>query len=305
MTSEIDPSTIQSIRDRLSNEADKRNVSYEFLAVRYGLERFLNRLSRSNYEDEFVLKGASLFLPWEGDFHRATRDIDFAGKDFSKVEEIEEVVEEICEIEPEKEDGILFETDSIEGTKIREGQSYEGIRIKFDAKLGSHELRLQLDVGFGDAIEPPPERIEYPTLLDFSAPELTSYRRETVISEKFQFIVEMGIGNSRLKDYYDIWYLSENFTFEGKNLQRAIKKTFDRRETEIPTDLPVGLSTEFSSDERARMNWKGLVNNFRLDYELPLVKAMTRIRNFLMPVLSSIKDDEEFQKNWTDQNLWE
>lgn len=305
MTREIDPSTIQSIRDRLNNEADKRNVSYEFLAVRYGLERFLNRLSRSNYEDKFVLKGASLFLPWKGDFHRATRDIDFAGKDFSQVEEIEEVVEEICKIEPEQEDGILFETDSIEGTKIREGQSYEGIRIKFDAKLGSHELRLQLDVGFGDAMEPPPERIEYPTLLDFSAPELTSYRRETVISEKVQFIVEMGIGNSRLKDYYDIWYLSEHFTYEGETLQRAIRNTFDRRKTEIPSALPLGLSDDFTSNERTRRNWNGLINNIRSGSELSLVDAVTRIRKFLMPIVKSTREDVVFRQTWTARNMWE
>ncbi len=305
MTRDIPQSTIRSIRDRLKNEADKRGVTYEFMAVRYGLERFLHRLTESGYRDHFVLKGATLFLPWEGDFHRPTRDLDFSGRDYAEVGELESVVREICKIEPEQEDGLLFNTESVQGAKIREGRAYEGIRIKFDAELGSHELRLQLDVGFGDALEPQPEMINYPSLLDFDPVELTAYRRENVISEKFQFIVVMGMGNSRMKDYYDIWYMSENFKIEGKKLQPAIRKTFERRETKLPEDLPIGLSDDFTNDERSRRNWNGLMNKLNLESKLTLAETVTRIRTFLMPVVNHIEDDEEFRQNWTSRNMWE
>lgn len=305
MSRDIDPATIQSIRDRLKNIAEENNEDFNYVVIRYGLERMLYRLSKSKHQDHFVLKGATLFLHWQGDPHRPTKDADFSGTEETSVEEMESIVENLCEINVEPEDGVVFLPDTIEGMQVREGQAYEGIRVNLKALLGNQKFGVQLDVGFGDALVPDPEEINYPVLLDFPAPRLRAYRRETTISEKFQNMVEMGIGNSRMKDLYDIWFLSRNFEFQAQELRKAISETFKRRKTDIPNSPPVTVTDEFVEDDLTNTQWTAFLNDLELtEDDLTLKEVVEQIRQFLMPVAEAITDKKEFDKNWKPGEGW-
>jgi len=305
MSRDINPATIQSIRDRLKNIAEENNEDFNYVVIRYGLERMLYRLSKSEYKDRFVLKGATLFLHWQGEPHRPTKDADFAGTEKMSVEEMESIVEDLCELEVDPEDGVVFLTNTIEGMRIREGQVYEGIRVNLKAVLGNQKFRIQLDVGFGDALIPEPEEISYPVLLDFPAPELRAYQRETTISEKFQNMVEMGVGNSRMKDFYDIWFLSKNYEFDGSKLRQAIRETFRRRKTAIPEETPLALSEEFVKDDRSQANWTAFLSEINLTAEeLSLEDVGEQICSFIIPITKSIKNEQVFNRNWNPGEGW-
>lgn len=305
MSRDINPATIQSIRDRLKNIAEENNEDFNYVVIRYGLERMLYRLSKSEYKDRFVLKGATLFLHWQGEPHRPTKDADFAGTEKMSVEEMESIVEDLCELEVDPEDGVVFLTNTIEGMRIREGQVYEGIRVNLKAVLGNQKFRIQLDVGFGDALIPEPEEISYPVLLDFPAPELRAYQRETTISEKFQNMVEMGVGNSRMKDFYDIWFLSKNYEFDGSKLRQAIRETFRRRKTAIPEETPLALSEEFVKDDRSQANWTAFLSEINLTAEeLSLEDVVEQICSFIIPITKSIKNEQVFNRNWNPGEGW-
>lgn len=305
MSRDINPATIQSIRDRLKNIAEENNEDFNYVVIRYGLERMLYRLSKSEYKDRFVLKGATLFLHWQGEPHRPTKDADFSGTEEMSVEEMESIVEDLCELEVDPEDGVLFLTNTIEGMRIREGQVYEGIRVNLKAVLGNQKFGIQLDVGFGDALIPEPEEISYPVLLDFPAPKLRAYQRETAISEKFQNMVEMGVGNSRMKDFYDIWFLSKNYEFDGSKLRQAIRETFRRRKTAIPEETPLALSEEFVKDDRSQANWTAFLSEINLTAEeLSLEDVVEQICSFIIPITKSIKNEQVFNRNWNPGEGW-
>lgn len=183
MTREIDNSTIQSIRDRLKNRAREENEDFNLVVIRYALERLMYRLSKSDYADQFVLKGARLFLHWQGSLPRPTRDADFAGYEEIEVDDFVGIIKELCEMEIDEEDGMIYLPDTVQGQRIREGATYEGIRVQLKGKLGNQKPTIQFDLGFGDSLVPAPEEIEYPTMLDFPAPKLKAYQQETTIAE--------------------------------------------------------------------------------------------------------------------------
>jgi len=299
MSRDIDPAIIQSIRDRLKNIARANDEDFNYVVVRYGLERMFYRLSKSEHSDQFVLKGATLFLYWQGEPHRPTMDADFTVMAEMSVEELENIVKNLCNLEIDSEDGVVFLPETIEGQKIREGRAYEGVRVNLKALLGTQDFGVQLDVGFGDSMVPAPEEIDYPVLLDFPAPRLKAYQKETTISEKFQNMIEMGLANSRVKDFYDIWFLCENFEFDGLRLRDAFTETFKRRKTVIPEATPLSLTDEMAQDEVMRTRWTAFLNDLGLTEEdLPLIDVINQIRSFVMPVSRSIHKKEEFNKIW-------
>ncbi|MGM0381791.1 MAG: nucleotidyl transferase AbiEii/AbiGii toxin family protein [bacterium] len=305
MTRKIDPAKIQSIRDRLKNKAHEYEEDFNLVVIRYVLERLLYRLSRSNYADKFVLKGATLFVKWYGELHRPTRDADFTL--VGKIEEkgLVEVVKEFCEMEVNTEDGVIFLTDTVKSQQIRATDDYQGIRIHLQAQLGSQKVKVQLDIGFGDSLVPKPEMIDYPSLLDLPVPKLRACQPETAIAEKFQNMVEMGIGNSRMKDFYDIWFLSKKFKFTGKKLQNALRITFNRRKIELPKRQPLVFSEEFIDDEFTTVNWHAFLKKLELSpEELPLKKVISRINDFLMPPTEAAARQESFAKKWQPSRGW-
>lgn len=231
------------MRARLLNLAREQGIDFQLLAIRYALERLLYRLSVSPHRDRFVLKGAMLFPIWLDDLLRPTGDLDFLAYGDDDLAAMEAVLREVCATEV-PDDGVVFDIDQVSADRIREDAEYGGIRVQTEAILADARLPIRVDMGFGNAVTPRVEQIEYPVLLDAPAPRLRGYPRETVVAEKFHAIVALGAANSRMKDFYDLWVISRRFNFDERVLADAIKATFARRQTEIPVEVPVGLSDE-------------------------------------------------------------
>ncbi len=213
-----------SVRARLMNVAKLKSEAFDLVLVRFAIERLLYRLSRSKYRDRFVVKGAMMFQVWSNLTHRPTRDLDLLGTGEPDIDRFVYVFRELC-VQAVEDDGLIFMADSVSATKLKEDEEYEGIRVRFDAKLGSARIPIQVDIGFGDAITPESVLIDFPTVLELPAPKLQSYPRETVVAEKFQAMVMLGIANSRMKDFFDLFTLCSQFEFDGELIRRAIKAT--------------------------------------------------------------------------------
>src|SRR5688572_23871734 len=210
------------------------------------MERFLYRLSISPHRDRFVLKGALLMTAWHAPQTRPTVDIDLAGRTSNDLEHVGRIIQEICSMEVVP-DGIHFDPATVKVARIKEDAEYEGVRARFWGTLSRARIEMQIDIGFGDIVVPKPTSLDYPVILNFPAPVLLGYPRETVIAEKLQALTALGMLNSRLKDYFDIWFLSRLYSFEGPILADAIRATFENRSTPIDPEPP-GLTEIYSSD---------------------------------------------------------
>jgi predicted nucleotidyltransferase component of viral defense system len=266
------------------NLSRERAQPFELLLTRYALERLLYRLSVSAHRDRFVLKGALLVTTWFDNPHRPTRDLDLLGFGESSAESILDAFRNICSIE--QNDGVTFDTAALRVTVIREELKYGGLRLITTATIAGARLRVVIDIGFGDAIEPGLEEIDLPVLLDFPPPHLRAYSRETVIAEKFHAMVTLGRANSRMKDYHDIWLMSRNYPFDETRLARAIAATFHRRDTALPAAAPEGLTQAFAEDPNKIRQWTAFVADLGaegMEGMPPLTTVVANIRAFLMP----------------------
>ena len=246
MTSRDSEALVASIHDRLLNKAKAQHRPFQELLQYYAMERFLYRLSHSEHRDRFVLKGGLMLRFWQASFARPTLDIDLLGKIENQEARILQALTEVCneDVEP---DGLNFEPVGMKAERITEDAHYQGLRVRFQAHLGPSRVMLQIDIGFGDTVLPAPESVSYPTLLDLPAPLLLGYSRVSTIAEKLDAMVSLGMLNSRMKDYYDIWYLSRHFGFCFADLAKAIHSTFHHRGTALPTD-PIVLSDSFAAE---------------------------------------------------------
>ena len=195
---------VRSLQARIVNRAKVLGVEPTLLFTRFGLERFLYRLSKSTYADSFVLKGALMMLVWAGESVRATRDADLLGFGEISSQKLEQVFREIAIIPCDPGDGVTFLPETVAAAAIREADQYGGQRVRVEGRLGTVKLSLQFDVGVGDAVYPPPEWLEYPSLLDVPRPMLRTYQSETSIAEKLHATVTLGESNTRMKDYFDV-----------------------------------------------------------------------------------------------------
>jgi predicted nucleotidyltransferase component of viral defense system len=269
-----------SVRARLQNLSRETGQSFELILTRYTLERLLYRLSTSAYADRFVLKGAMLLTSWFADPHRATRDLDLLGFGDPSPDAMVAAFKEI--LATDVEDGVEFDLDALRVDEIREELEYGGLRLRTTASIRGARIAVTVDVGFGDALEPGAEVIDYPSMLDLPTPRLKAYARETVIAEKFQAMVALGRANSRMKDFYDIWLLSQSFPFDDDRLARAIAATFERRETEIPAELPDALTPAFAEDEHKQRQWNAFLENVAL-HPGSLADVIAGVAGFIMP----------------------
>ncbi len=244
-----------SVRARLLNLARQRKEPFQVLLTRYVLERLLYRLNTTPHRDRFVLKGAMLLTSWFPDPLRPTQDLDLLGFGSSESEAMLAVFRELCAVR--HDDGVDFDVAGLAIELIREELEYGGLRLKTNATVDGARVRVVIDIGFGDAVEP--AEIVLPVLLDLPAPTLRAYPQEAVVAEKFQAMVMLGRANSRMKDFYDIWVLSRSHSFSGDDLARAIRATFDRRKTVIPTDPPDCLTPEFAGDAAKMQQWNSFV----------------------------------------------
>ena len=196
-----------SILQRLKNYSQGRKEDRGLTISNYAIERFLYRLSLSSYADQFLLKGAQLFRVWTGDYYRPTRDVDLLRFGSPDISELEQIFKEICQVKIEEEDGIIYIAESVKGEVIREENEYDGVRIKLEFRIGRTGEYMQIDIGFGDAVNPPAQEIDFPSILNMSSPRLRAYSYETVIAEKVEAMVSLGYANSRMKDFYDVYQL--------------------------------------------------------------------------------------------------
>lgn len=293
-----------SVRARLLKLAKDRKEDFQFVLTRFGIERLLYRLSRSKHTDEFVLKGAMLYTIWSAAPHRPTKDVDMLGRGDPDPKRLAAIFRDVLKTEVE-DDGLAFDLDSIEAGRIREDEEYEGVRITMVAKLADARIPLQVDVGFGDVITPRPVEADFPTLLGHAAPKIKSYPRETVVAEKFQAMVDLGIANSRMKDFFDLVELAANFRFDGSVLSRAIKNTFERRRTALPHGPPTALTAEFSDDKSKKAQWTAFVKKTRLDAKAAsLADAVSRISAFIMPLVEALVAGQPFDRDWPPGGPW-
>ncbi len=304
MTRPVQRNLAASVKARLTAQASAIE-DVQHLLIRYALERLLYRLSQSRHVGAFTVKGALVFLVWNREPHRPTKDLDLATGRSPFPEEFAAVFQECCQIEVEP-DGLVFLRDSIQAREIREDNLYGGIRVTLLAMLGTARIPLQVDVGFGDAVTPPAKVASFPTLLDMPAPRLRMYARETVVAEKFEILVQLGIVNSRMKDYYDLWVLAREFEFDGETLKDAIGATFRRRQTPLPEELPAGLSEGFANDPGKKAQWRAFLNRTRLRFKEPdLGKVVETIKGFIVPPVHAAQQKIPFTHRWPSGGPWQ
>ncbi len=296
--------TATSIKQHLLALSRERKEDLNFLLNRYGLERLLYRIGQSDFSKEFILKGAMLFSLWTDLPYRATKDIDLLGRGEPDLERLEKVFTVICNTSVE-DDGVRFNPDTIRVVRIRDVAEYQGVRVHIDATLGKARIRIQVDVGFGDAVTPRAKLENFPTLLDLPAPRLRVYPKETVVAEKCQAIVILGMANSRMKDYFDLQMLAADYHFDGNLLAKAIQATFNRRKTQLPKGVPVGLSAEFAEDSTKATQWRAFSKKSRLLADPPaLMDIVTHLQSFLMPPIDAVRHGKPFLKTWNPGGPW-
>lgn len=273
----------RSVQARLARHAKSIGVDPNLMLTRYGLERYLYRLSRSRYVERFVLKGALLLLVWLGETLRPTRDADLLGFGELTDDDLLAIFREVCDVAVEP-DAVTFDAESVKVASIRDGDEYGGRRITARGRIGTAKVSVQVDIGIGDAVTPDPEWLEYPSLLGFPRARLRAYPRETVIAEKLHAIVLLGMRNSRMKDYFDIHAIFLEGAQDETLLSRAIAATFDRRRTALPVGVPPGLSDEFSADAGKQAQWRAFLAKNRLQGPA-LVEVVDALRERLATTL--------------------
>jgi hypothetical protein len=252
-----------SILARLLNLAKQRGENYDLVLNRFGLERLLCRVAASAYADRFLLKGALLFSLWYGEPHRPTRNADLLGVGPADSDILVATFREIAAIE--MTDGVAFDPDSVRAAATREDIEYGGIRVRISGQINNVRLALQIDVGFGDAVTPAAETAVLRTLLEGLAPAtLRVYPVYTVIAEKYQAMVALGLANTRMKDFYDVAVIARRSELDGALLVRAVRATFERRGTPLPQTAPVALTPEFSNSDSKRKQWNGFLRKSSL-----------------------------------------
>jgi predicted nucleotidyltransferase component of viral defense system len=291
----------QSVQTRLVRAAKDLHVDPNLIFSRYAAERLLHRLAQSRHAERFVLKGAMMLIVWLGDIIRPTRDVDLLGFGDLSDDTLLDIFKEIgsTDVEP---DGVVFDATSITVARIREEDEYGGRRIVLFGHLGSARLRVQVDIGIGDAVFPNPEWIEYPSLLDLPRPKLKAYRPETAIAEKLHAMVTLGSKNSRMRDFFDIRALARAESFDGERLARAIRTTFDRRGTRVPNEV-LALTPRFAELDGKGDQWTGFLRKNGLPQE-EFAPAIDEVARFLIPVISTIAASGTFDKAWIPRGPW-
>ena len=294
-----------SIRAKLLTLAKANKEDFNRTLVRYGIERFLYRLSQHAHRDRFLLKGAMLFITWPEGMYRPTGDLDLLAYGPPEPAVMQSIIAEICAV-PSPDDGLVFDSTSVAAEAVREEEKYQGVRVTMLAMLEKAKISLQIDVGFGDAIHPAPQKITFPCLLpNMSKPEVFAYPPETVVAEKLEAMVRFGAADGRLKDFNDIWAVSKTFDFEMATLAQALIATFTRRETALPADIPFALTAEFAALEDKRKMWDAfLKRNPPAVPPPPFEILLAELRSFLAPVLAAASLPENARGQWRSAVGW-
>lgn len=250
-----------SIRARLLNYSKQNQLPFQHLLDQFAMGRFLWRLSHSKHGERYILKGAQLFHLWSSCAHRPTRDLDLLGHGDPSEATLKANFAEVLTGNVEPDDGLIW--GEVETGLIRHELKYGGVRAILRATLDGARIALHIDVGFGDAVSPKPRQGEWKGLLDFSAADLLVYPPETVVAEKLEAAVMLGMRNSRMKDFFDLDWLCRHMEFDHATLRKAIVATFDRRGTEFPVEAPLALTQAFGTDAGKTTQWKAFLRKGR------------------------------------------
>jgi hypothetical protein len=290
-----------SVHQRLLNIARKTARPFDEVLQYFTMERFLYRLSQTEHANSFVLKGALLFRIWDTPDSRATRDIDFLAYVDNSPDNLAAIIRDVCAVDSVG-DGLVFDPETVEARRIKEGADYEGVRIRFRGQLGNAQIHMQVDVGFGDIVHPDAVLADYPALLDLPAPSLRIYPPETVVAEKAEAMVHLGSLNSRMKDFYDIWRMSQQFNFGSADLCEAIRGTFAKRKTAvIEFD---DLITELLDSETFQRQWAAFLSKSKISGPETFAEVLALIGKFLSPVFSSISSNKALNQKWVPPGPW-
>jgi len=268
----------QSIKDRLKNLAQASGIDYNYCCIQFMQERFLARIEKSTYRNHFILKGALLLLAYDLPQVRPSKDIDFLGEKISNHPNyIRSAIREIAGID--LNDGVIFYDNEIEVDEITKDADYIGLRVKLKASVGGDQHRIQIDIGFGDVMEYGPVKISYPSMLDFEPPMILAYSLESAIAEKLQAIVSLGLFGSRMKDFYDIWFLLNNRDLDKERLRKAIESTFKNRNTDI-YNINLIFKDEFINDAAKAIQWKAFLKRIKLNQDVSFESIMLDMKRF-------------------------
>jgi len=297
--SAADSGLVQSVKQRLLNRSRQRGEAFNAVLARYAIERLLYRLTKTPHGERFILKGAMLFSAWFQAPHRPTRDVDLLGPPEATAASITGVFREACEVAVEP-DGLVFDAATLRVDEIREGQVYHGLRVRLTARLGKARIPVQVDVGLGDVVTPPPRRITFGPMLDLPPPVMKSYAPETVIAEKLEAVVARGLANSRMKDFHDLWWMCTSMTLDGARLVQAVRATFRRRRRDLPGQTPEGLSDAFAAAPGKAAQWAAFARKSGLVEVPPLADVVSAIRAFAGPLLMAVPDEPTANMQWRD-----
>lgn len=292
-----------SVLARLKNQSETQGRPFAEIFQYYAMERLLYRLSRTKYAEKFILKGGLLFHVWDLPLRRPTRDIDFRGYVSGNRETLWKIINAVIAV-PAPEDGLVFDSKSVSVEETQIDADYQGIRIKLIALLERVRIQVQIDIGFSDELTSKAEAIEYPNILpDLKTIRMKGYPKEAVVAEKFHAMIRHGDLNSRMKDYYDIWLISETFEFDGGSLQKAIEVTFNNRNTDIPNERPSSMSAEFARTSQTR--WINFLNKSGLDRRAgDFENVLDSIWKFLEQPVKSAVNQTLLTSKWIPQKGW-
>lgn len=274
-----------SVKARLMNRAQETGSTYGELLQLYAMERFLYRLSQSDYANQFVLKGALLFAVW-GDFpRRTTMDIDLLGFLDNSLETLEEMAKAVCAI-PSVDDGVVFDSKSVKAIQIKENADYEGVRLTISAFLERTRQPIQIDVAFGDSLFPDAVKKPFPVLLDFPAPELRCYHPLTSLAEKFEAMVKLGTLNSRMKDFYDVWLILNQSSYATEDVLATCKATFENRGTPWVAEGDF-FTKDFAASSEKQIQWKAFCRKQKLSSHVPnrFQELISELHAFFIPLI--------------------
>ncbi|MBL4729533.1 MAG: nucleotidyl transferase AbiEii/AbiGii toxin family protein [Gammaproteobacteria bacterium] len=269
---------------------------FDFMLRQYVIQRLLYRLSVSAYKDQFLLKGSMLFLVWTGDLHRPTKDIDLLGFGQNDAGILQANFKTICSLEVD--DGLFFDAESIQGAQIKEGDLYQGVRVTGFAYLDKAKISFQVDIGFGDAVTPKAELVVVPSFFDLPDPELRAYSVYTVIAEKFQAMVALGIANSRIKDFYDILTIAKIMEIDGQLLVNAVSANFVQRKTKVDGEPLTIFGHDFMKDDNKQKQWLAFLNKNNLEKDKSFADLMSLLEKFLVPVYQAASHNLNLTSKW-------
>lgn len=292
-----------SVKDRLKNQAKVDGKTMQEELVTYGIERTIYRLSISKYAERFTLKGGIfLYALFDGNFARATMDIDLLAQQISNdTEEMKIVFQNIFSIECD--DALRFDLDALEVINITEFKEYHGVNVSIMGYLDRTKVPISIDIGFGDVVYPERMQMDFPVLLDMEVPKVYAYSIYSVIAEKFEAFVSLGLANGRYKDFYDIYVLSSNYELDGNKLKKAVIETFTRRETDF--DDIVAFEPDFIEDSIRQGRWNAFIKKKKAMIKVEFAEAIEQSKKLLMPIVEAIEKKEELNQKWDkDRREW-